>query len=92
MKAAPVPASCSIPPNPSRSRPCPTPPAFDVHLFSQADDTPAETQAMWAGLLVGLLRGKAMIQAALDSDTRLDSLRYELGLLFGGGKVLEDLA
>ena len=47
---------------------------------------------MWAGLLVGLLRGKAMIQAALDSDTRLDSLRYELGLLFGGGKVLEDLA
>ena len=44
---------------------------LDVHLFSQADDTPAETHAMWAALLVGLLRGKAAIQTAIDSDTFL---------------------
>jgi hypothetical protein len=42
---------------------------LDVHLFSQADDTPAETHALWAALLVNLLHGKAAIQAALDSDT-----------------------
>jgi hypothetical protein len=42
---------------------------LDVHLFSQADDTPAETHAAWAGLLVSLLHGKAAIQSALDSET-----------------------
>jgi hypothetical protein len=42
---------------------------LDVHLFSQADDTPAETHAMWAALLVGLLRGKAAIQSVLGSET-----------------------
>jgi hypothetical protein len=33
------------------------------------DDTPADTHAGWAGKLVILLRGKAAIQADLDSDT-----------------------
>ena len=42
---------------------------LDVHLFSQVDDTPAETHAEWAGMLVALLGGKAAIQSALDSDT-----------------------
>jgi hypothetical protein len=42
---------------------------LDVHLFSQVDDTPAETHAEWAGKLVVLLAGKAAIQAALDSET-----------------------
>jgi hypothetical protein len=30
-----------------------------VHLFSQVDDTPAESHALWAGLLVSALSGKA---------------------------------
>jgi len=42
---------------------------LDVHLFSQVDDTPAETHAQWAGKLVALLGGKAAIRSALDSDT-----------------------
>jgi hypothetical protein len=58
----------------SESKPVPAMPhtarvKLDVHLFSQADDTPAETHAMWAALLVGLLRGKTAIQTALGSDT-----------------------
>ena len=40
-----------------------------VHLFSQVDDTPAETHAAWAAALVALMRGKAAIQAALNSTT-----------------------
>jgi hypothetical protein len=40
-----------------------------VHLFSQVDDTPAETHAEWAGKLAVLLGGKAAIQADLDSGT-----------------------
>lgn len=42
---------------------------LDVHLFSQVDDTTAETHAAWAGQLAALLGGKAAIQSALDSDT-----------------------
>ena len=42
---------------------------LDVHLFSQVDDTSAETHTEWAGMLVALLGGKATIQSALDSDT-----------------------
>ena len=42
---------------------------LDVHLFSQVDDTPADTHAEWAGKLVALLGGKAAIQSALDSET-----------------------
>ena len=42
---------------------------LDVHLFSQVDDTPAETHALWAGLLVSMLHDKAAIQADLDSTT-----------------------
>jgi hypothetical protein len=42
---------------------------LDVHLFSQVDDTPAETHATWAGKLAMLLSGKAAIQADLDSET-----------------------
>jgi len=41
---------------------------LDVHLFSQVDDTPAETHAEWAGKLAVLLNGKTVIQAALDSE------------------------
>ena len=44
---------------------------LDVHLFSQVDDTPADDHAMWAGKLVTLLRGKAAIQADLNSETFL---------------------
>ena len=42
---------------------------LDVHLFSQVDDTPAETHAQWAGSLIALLGGKAAIQGELESDT-----------------------
>lgn len=60
--------------NPAESKPVPGMPhtarlKLDVHLFSQVDDTPAEDHATWAGKLVTLLRGKASIQADLDSDT-----------------------
>ena len=60
--------------NASESKPIPAMPhtarvKLDVHLFSQVDDTPAETHAQWAGKLVALLGGKAAIQAALDSAT-----------------------
>ena len=60
--------------NTSESKPIPGMPhtarlKLDVHLFSQVDDTPAETHAEWAGKLAVLLGGKAAIQAALDSAT-----------------------
>jgi hypothetical protein len=60
--------------NTSESKPIPSMPhtarvKLDVHLFSQVDDTPAETHADWAGKLVALLGSKAAIQSALDSDT-----------------------
>jgi hypothetical protein len=60
--------------NTSEAKPVPAMPhtarvKLDVHLFSQVDDTTAEVHAEWAGLLVTLLRGKATIQAALDSAT-----------------------
>jgi hypothetical protein len=60
--------------NPAESKPIPGMPhtarlKLDVHLFSQVDDTPADDHAAWAGMLVTLLRGKAVIQADLDSDT-----------------------
>ncbi len=60
--------------NASESKPIPAMPhtarvKLDVHLFSQVDDTPAETHAEWAGKLVALLGGKAAIQSALDSET-----------------------
>ena len=60
--------------NPSEAKPIPAMPhtarvKLDVHLFSQVDDTPAETHAEWAGKLVALLSGKAAIQSALASET-----------------------
>jgi hypothetical protein len=60
--------------NTSEAKPIPGMPhtarvKLDVHLFSQVDDTPAETHAEWAGKLVTLLHGKAEIQSALDSAT-----------------------
>ena len=42
---------------------------LDVHLFSQVDDTPAETHAQWAATLGDMLRDKATIRADLDSNT-----------------------
>lgn len=42
---------------------------LDLHLFSQVDDTPAETHAAWAAALADLLRDKAAMRAALDSET-----------------------
>ena len=42
---------------------------LDVHLFSQVDDTPAETSAVWACELARLLAGVASIQADLNDDT-----------------------
>ncbi len=42
---------------------------LDVHLFSQVDDTPAETSAVWACELARLLAGVAAIQADLNDDT-----------------------
>lgn len=44
---------------------------LDLHLFSQADDTPAETHAEWAAALAGLLHDVATLRAALDSATFL---------------------
>lgn len=41
---------------------------LDVHLFSQVDDTPAESHALWAGLLISALDEKAAIKSALDSQ------------------------
>jgi hypothetical protein len=60
--------------NAAESKPIPAMPhtarvKLDVHLFSQVDDTPAETHAEWAGKLVALLGGKTAIQTALDSET-----------------------
>lgn len=60
--------------NPAESKPVPGMPhtarlKLDVHLFSQADDTPADTHAEWAGKLVSLLHSKAAIQSDLDSET-----------------------
>lgn len=60
--------------NPSETKPIPAMPhtarvKLDVHLFSQVDDTPAETHAEWAGKLVAMLGDKTVIQSALDSDT-----------------------
>ena len=60
--------------NASESKPIPALPhtarvKLDVHLFSQVDDTSAETHAEWAGRLVALLSDKATLQSALDSDT-----------------------
>ena len=62
--------------NASESKPVPALPhtarvKLDVHLFSQVDDTPADTHADWAGKLVVLLRGKAAIHSALDCETFL---------------------
>jgi hypothetical protein len=42
---------------------------LDLHLFSQVDDTQAETHATWAAALAELLRDKAAMRAALDSET-----------------------
>ncbi len=42
---------------------------LDVHVFSQVDDTPAESHALWAELLVSALQGKAVIKSALDSQS-----------------------
>ncbi len=42
---------------------------LDVHVFSQVDDTPAESHALWAGLLVSALQGKAVIKSALYSQS-----------------------
>lgn len=42
---------------------------LDVHLFSQVDDTPAETSAVWASELAQLLAGVASIQADLNDET-----------------------
>ena len=58
--------------NTSESKPIPAMPhrarmKLDVHLFSQVDDTPAETHAEWAGAIVSMLHDKAAIQAELDS-------------------------
>jgi hypothetical protein len=42
---------------------------LDVHLFTQVDDTPAETSAVWASELARLLAGVATIQADLNDET-----------------------
>ena len=42
---------------------------LDVHLFTQVDDTPAETSAVWACELARLLAGVPAVQAGLNDDT-----------------------
>ena len=42
---------------------------LDVHLFTQVDDTPAETSAVWACELAKTLAGVAAIQTDLNEDT-----------------------
>ncbi|MBN8459431.1 MAG: hypothetical protein J0M04_16505 [Verrucomicrobia bacterium] len=44
---------------------------LDAHLFTQADDTPAETHAEWAALLAAMLRDKPAIRTSLTSETFL---------------------
>lgn len=60
--------------NPTESKPIPGMPhsarvKLDVHIFSQVDDTPAETHAEWAGKIVSMLHDKAAIKSALDSQS-----------------------
>jgi hypothetical protein len=60
--------------NASEAKPIPAMPhtarvKLDVHLFSQVDETPAESHAEWAGRLVELLGNKSAIQSDLDSET-----------------------
>ncbi len=54
---------------------------LDVHLFSQADDTPAATHAAWAAALGDVLRDKSAIRANLESETFIlhDLLPRETG-------------
>jgi hypothetical protein len=42
---------------------------LDVHLFTQVDDTTAETNAVWACELARQLAGLAAIQTDLNDDT-----------------------
>ena len=42
---------------------------LDVHLFSQVDDTPAESHAAWAVALAGLLHNVATIRTDLASES-----------------------
>lgn len=42
---------------------------LDIHLFTQADDTPAETHRTWAAALLALLRDPPALRDALNSDT-----------------------
>ena len=42
---------------------------LDVHLFSQLDDTPADTHTAWASELMALLRQRATIQQDLNSES-----------------------
>ena len=60
--------------NASEAKPIPAMPhsarvKLDVHLFSQVDDTPAETHALWAGAIVSMLHDKLVIKSALDSQS-----------------------
>ena len=41
----------------------------ELHLFTQADDTPAATHDAWATALAGLLADRDAILAAVSSDT-----------------------
>lgn len=40
----------------------------NVHLFSQIDDTPADTHATWAGVLSSMLADLSALRVWLDSD------------------------
>lgn len=42
---------------------------LEVHLFSQVDDTPAETHAQWAMALAELLADKAALRETLGSES-----------------------
>ena len=44
---------------------------LDLHLFSQVDDTPAETHAAWAAALAGTLADVTALRTALNSDAFL---------------------
>ncbi len=42
---------------------------LEVHLFSQADDTPTATHAQWVASVVSMLADKGAVRAGLDSET-----------------------
>jgi hypothetical protein len=60
--------------NPAESKPVPAMPTtarikLDIHLFSQVDDTPAESHATWSAALAEMLSSHQRLGADLNSPS-----------------------